>query len=199
VKERVISCDDLEALLKGWEGPPGAREAVFAEVVRCEAPLPAGMCEAYGETMFYHAEALDFPDRFCIVTAYATTGQTWEAERNEEADRRLEAELRGRGVWMGRLTGYSPHTGHEEPGWAVGVAWEEGLALGARYEQDAIYGVEQGRLFVGRCQVQGEKVELGAFAPRAYVAQAGWVKGGWAMLRVSWEEARAGLGGVRGV
>ena len=59
---------------------------------------------------------LNHPDEFAIITAFATTGETWSEERNRAADLELEYELRETGSWMRRLTGYDPESGHAEPG-----------------------------------------------------------------------------------
>ena len=62
------------------------------------------------------------PYEFAIITAYATTGETWSEERNRAADLELESELRATGSCMRRITGYDPDTGHAEPGWAIPVS-----------------------------------------------------------------------------
>jgi hypothetical protein len=62
---------------------------------------------------------IDWPSEFAILSAYATTGQSWTPDQNEAADRRLESELRTRGGWLGRIFGYSPTSGHTEPRWAI--------------------------------------------------------------------------------
>ena len=78
------------------------------------------MNEIYGKTRFRGAigEAT-LPRDFAILTAFATTGETWSAERNLRANELLRAELQGRGCWMVEATGYSPEDGHAEPGWAI--------------------------------------------------------------------------------
>ncbi|MEI2721880.1 MAG: hypothetical protein V9E87_17485 [Gemmatimonadales bacterium] len=67
-----------------------------------------------------------WPTEFIIVTGYATTGEVWPEEKNLEADLRLRRELQEMGRWHVRLTGYSPVTGHAEPGWAVLLNAAEG-------------------------------------------------------------------------
>lgn len=48
---------------------------------------------AYFRTCFREeAPISDWPSVFAIITAYATTGETWTAEENEMADRALEAD-----------------------------------------------------------------------------------------------------------
>ncbi|MFN6115842.1 MAG: DUF3293 domain-containing protein, partial [Flavobacteriales bacterium] len=82
-----------------------------------------------------------WPDQFVIITAYATTGETWSDERNTEADQRLHAELLLRGCTPLRITGYDPATGHAEPGWAVELPLDDALVVGRAYLQDAIFAV----------------------------------------------------------
>ena len=63
------------------------------------------MHPAYPETRFISRDGLDgWPQQFVIITAYATTGETWSDERNEAADQKLESELRGTGRGMRRVT-----------------------------------------------------------------------------------------------
>jgi hypothetical protein len=106
------------------------------------------------------------PDEFAIVTAYATTGETWPDERNRAADLELENELRGTGAWMRRITGYDPATGHAEPGWAVEIGFEEAVDVGLRFQQDAIFWVSGNRVWVAKCGPDGERSEVGLFSDR---------------------------------
>ena len=86
---------------------------------------PAVVSPVYFGTHFrVPASVPDWPPEFVIVTAYATTGERWTAAENEAADRRLTEELRLLGVWTARITGYSPQTGHAEPGWAAVLAFD---------------------------------------------------------------------------
>jgi hypothetical protein len=106
------------------------------------------------------------PDEFAIISAFATTGETWSDERNRAADLELENELRNSGSWMRRLTGYDPETGHAEPGWAVGIDYENAQELGLRFHQDAIFLVSGNRVWVSTCGVDRCRAEIGAFDER---------------------------------
>lgn len=130
-------------------------------------PLASKIQPAYLETQFRHEMAIsDWPEEFAIITAHATTGETWTAEQNESADRALEDELQGSGKWHQRLTGYSPTTGHAEPGWAVEMALSDACALGLRYLQDAIYFVSGDELRVILCDVPRARLLIGGFRER---------------------------------
>ena len=106
-----------------------------------------------------------WPTEFIIVTGYATTGEVWPEEKNLEADLRLRRELQEMGRWHVRLTGYSPVTGHAEPGWAVLLNAAEGEALGRRYAQDAIYVVRRDALAVRYCK-DGREEKVGSWRER---------------------------------
>jgi len=59
----------------------------------------------------------DWPSEFVILSAFATTGESWTPHQNERADYHLASELRMRGGWFVRIFGYSPKSGHSEPSW----------------------------------------------------------------------------------
>ena len=98
------------------------------------------------------------PDEFAIITAYATTGEQWEDVKNHEADEQLKAYLQVRFSCVKRITGYSPATGHSEPGWLVNCSFDEGCDIGLLFKQDAIYWGEDGNFYVSYCGQQRSKV-----------------------------------------
>lgn len=122
---------------------------------------------AYLETHFRQEHPfLNWPEEFAIITAFATTGETWTVEQNESADRALEDELQASGRCYQRLTGYSPTTGHAEPGWAVEMTLSDACDLGLRYLQHAIYFVSGDELRVILCVEPREWFLIGRFRER---------------------------------
>lgn len=125
------------------------------------------MLPSYLKTHFRTpAPVASWPEEFAIVSAYATTGETWEDQVNQEADRRLEQELKQRGDWFVRITGYSPKTGHAEPSWAISMPFAEACELGLRFKQDAIYYVTGDALYVSYCDARRALVLVGEFRSR---------------------------------
>lgn len=122
----------------------------------------------YFETYFRTEEPVqDWPSEFAIITAYATTGEEWTAERNEQEDARLQEELKRRKIWHRRITGYHPDSGHAEAGWAAELGFQEACGLGEQFLQDAIYFVSNGLLFVSDCKdARRQLVPVGRFAER---------------------------------
>ncbi len=122
---------------------------------------------AYFETHFEQLSAFDeWPKNFAIVTAYATTGEVWTDAENKLAGQLLETNLANQQVWIHRLTGYSPKSGHAEPGWAAEISFESAVDLGKRFRQDAIYYVSQDTLFVILCRHPHLPVFVDSFRKR---------------------------------
>ena len=122
---------------------------------------------AYFETRFRPARPVAaWPAEFVIISAFATTGEAWTPEENESADRHLASDLLAHDVWLERVTGYSPTTGHSEPSWAVELPLDEARAVGLRFHQDAIYHVKDGRLSVTHCDAWRELVYVDSFRSR---------------------------------
>lgn len=108
----------------------------------------------------------DWPEAFAIITAHATTGESWGQTENEAADRRLEQRLKAIGVWHWRVTGYSPGDGHAEAGWGAVVGREQACQLGHDFLQDAIYWIARDQLSVLKCAAGSQLVEIGSFRKR---------------------------------
>ena len=80
--------------------------------------------------------------------------------KNKQADKQLKTYLDSQFSCVKRITGYSPSTGHAEPGWLVNCSFAQGCDIGLSFKQDAIYWSEAGQLFVSYCGVQRSKVHL---------------------------------------
>jgi hypothetical protein len=125
------------------------------------------MTPDYFETCFrLEAPVPHWPDEFVIVSAYHTTGEQWPDEVNRAADQRLEQELKQHFDWLVRITGYSPTTGHAEPGWAFVMPFSAACDMGLHYKQDAIYHVKGDVLSVSYCDARRALVPVGEFRAR---------------------------------
>lgn len=122
----------------------------------------------YFETRFRAEDVSDddWPAEFGIISAFATTGESWTEERNQAADRELEGELHCRSIWRRRIVGFSPTTDHAEPSWAVALPLDATCDLGLRFRQDAVYYVRRGVLYVSYCDERRRLVEVGRFRER---------------------------------
>ena len=104
------------------------------------------------------------PEEFAIISAYATTGEKWSEERNQQADERLHQRLVENGTWLRRVTGYAPDTGHNEPCWAIAISFDEACDIGEEFLQDAIYYVVGDDLFVSHCDSRRVKTPISKFS-----------------------------------
>ncbi len=102
--------------------------------------MPYPYEEDYKSTVFeYQDFPRDWPKSFAILTAYATTGETWTPEQNIEADRQLEAELKKGGHRIHRISGYSKDLKTHEEGWAVVMDLKSAWDLAVKYKQVALF------------------------------------------------------------
>ena len=104
------------------------------------------------------------PEEFAIISGYATTGEKWSTERNQQADEQLHYRLVENGTWLRRVTGYAPDTGHNEPCWAIAISFDEACDIGEEFLQDAIYYVVGDDLFVSHCDSRRVKIPISKFS-----------------------------------
>lgn len=148
----------------------GLRDARLDAAVIGHSGTSAGvwrMNPAYFEIRFRISDSsLAWPPEFAIISAYATTGETWSPRQNLDADKALNAALNERSVWHARVEGYSPGTGHAEPSWAAEVGSEDGRRLGRMFHQHAIFCVSGDLLSVTLCRGGQPAVDIGSFRSR---------------------------------
>ena len=160
---------------------PAERDFIAHRIEECRVAMaeqrhvlsPPTMAPEYFEIQFKAAAPLpvEWPPSCSIITAYATTGESWTAEENEAADRALEGVLRACAGFMHRITGWSPRTGHAEPGWLVDLDWQGVADLGVEFKQDAIYVITGDDLWVTHCDLpRRQLIAVGDFRSRVTVA-----------------------------
>ena len=121
----------------------------------------------YFRTLFrVDSQCPPWPACFAIITACQTTGSRWPDSVNQLCDQRLYNWLLGCGLQPIRITGYSPDSGHAEPGWTV--ALELGLCcrLGHAFRQHAVYWVQADDLRVVCCAQPSQWRAVGSFRRR---------------------------------
>ncbi len=125
------------------------------------------MQDVYRETRFRQDQAPEgWPERFVIITAWPPMGASWSEARIAAAEVHLSGSLADMDCWMHRLTGYSPKTGHAEPGWAVDIGPTHGVEVGRQFLQDAIFLVEDDLLWVVDCDDEAAMTCIGRFRER---------------------------------
>lgn len=132
-----------------------------------------GLRPEYADIRFLLEAGTKLPDAFAIISAYATTGETWSDERNRLADEALARHLDQVATWRVRMTGYSPSSGHAEPSWAVAIDMESARVIGQRFLQEAIWYVRHDVLLLVPCDIARRQLEIGAFLERLDRANSG--------------------------
>jgi len=118
---------------------------------------------AYFQVEFISATSKSLPENFAIITGYATTGESWTEEKNKQADKELFDHLLSLGCSPLRVTGFSPESGHNEPGWAVDLDCEVACDIGKKFKQDAIFVVQGKTLYLLKCGTARNPVHVGEF------------------------------------
>ena len=118
---------------------------------------------AYFQVEFISDTPKSLPENFSIITGYATTGESWTEEKNKQADNELFEHLLSMGCSPLRITGFSPESGHNEPGWAVDLDCEVACDIGKKFKQDAIFVVQGKTLYLLKCGTARNPVHVGEF------------------------------------
>lgn len=120
----------------------------------------------YRKTIFRSPEPLPSPtESFGIVTACNPHGQTTSEKANRRANARFVTELAARNLRFFPVTGGSPDFAHAEPGYGIFCDRETAIALAIQFDQEAIFWVEAGTLFLISCREKHPE-QLGPLALR---------------------------------
>ena len=103
------------------------------------------------------------PTTFVIVTAFNPKGRNAPLSRNQHADRTLEGYLKHNHLPYTRITGMSPDQRHQEPGWGIEVSEKEGIKIGVRFQQEAIYVITDQNVILVSCHDPQERSDLGSW------------------------------------
>ena len=101
------------------------------------------------------------PSTFVIVTAFNPKGRNAPLSRNQHADQTLLGYLKQNHFSYTRITGMSPDQKHQEPGWGIAVTETEGLKIGSRFQQEAIFVVVNLQVSLVSCSNPQERADLG--------------------------------------
>lgn len=128
--------------------------------------LSTTLWQYYQQTIFLLTQPLSTNSSFTIVTAFNPFGQNLSNCQNLLNDRRLQADIDKMRVPYRCVVGASPDLQHMEKSWALFCDKENGLELGLRFDQLAIYHVEKGRLLLLPCHSNMEAVDLDDFSEK---------------------------------
>lgn len=124
--------------------------------------------QCYQAPLFLLTQALSCDFSFAVITAHNPASKLLSPSQNRLLDRQLLREIELLGSPYRALVGTAPDLSHMEKSWAVFIDRTMALQLGKKFNQYAIYVVEQGDVSLVPCTLDGhDEVCLGKF--RDYV------------------------------
>ncbi|GIU13350.1 DUF3293 domain-containing protein [Shewanella morhuae] len=123
--------------------------------------------QCYQTPLFLLTQALSCNFSFAIITAHNPAAMLLSPSQNRLLDRQLLREIELLGSPYRALVGAAPDLSHMEKSWAVFIDRTMALQLGKKFNQYAIYVVEQGDVSLVPCLLNGhDEVCLGKFSER---------------------------------
>ena len=121
--------------------------------------------QCYQTPLFLLTQALscDFP--FAVITAHNPASKRFSPSKNRLLDRQLLRDIESLSSPYRALVGAAPDLSYMEKSWAVFIDRTMALQLGKKFNQYAIYMVEQGCVSLVPCTLAGyDEVCLGKFS-----------------------------------
>ena len=120
----------------------------------------------YFKTVFITKESTALPaSTFAILTASNPMDKLLGENENQRRNEQLRTLLEEEEVDFSELIGASPDWTHQEASFAVSCTMDNALEWANRFEQRAIFWVQNDNLQIIACQ-SSEKYELGSFDER---------------------------------
>ncbi|MCL1057528.1 DUF3293 domain-containing protein [Shewanella gelidimarina] len=123
----------------------------------------------YQETQFLITQGLSSKISFAIITAHNPRGKALTPCQNRLLDRKLQQDILMLRQPYRAIVGASQDRKHMEKSWAVSTDKASAIELGRKFNQNAIYYVEDDKLQLVPCLLSAQETPLGAFSPRVNV------------------------------
>ncbi|MDR7121950.1 DUF3293 domain-containing protein [Rheinheimera soli] len=123
----------------------------------------------YKTSVFLCHQPLGDQINFAIISAQNPCGHLQNPSRNLLLDNHFANTLDSMNVPYREIVGCSPDLRFQEKSWAVLCDKSKAIKLAIMFEQNAIYWVEQGKLFLVPALLQQAEEYLGEFNPRQIV------------------------------
>ncbi len=122
--------------------------------------------ESYKTSIFLCHQALNCNVDFAIISAQNPAGTTEHPYLNLRRDNELQACLNQQRLPYRLVIGSAPDMSFQEKSWIVLCDKARAINLALRFEQNAIYWVERGELFLVPVLLQQHEESLGRFSER---------------------------------
>lgn len=125
--------------------------------------------ESYKHSIFFCHQALNCQVNFAIISAQNPAGNLEHPYLNLQRDKELQAYLNQRRLPYRSVIGSAPDNSFQEKSWAVICEKDDAVSLALRFEQNAIYWVEAGELYLVPVLMHRMEECLGRFNERLVV------------------------------
>ncbi|MCC5851954.1 MAG: DUF3293 domain-containing protein [Alkalimonas sp.] len=124
----------------------------------------------YQEVIFISHQPFAADSSFAIISAANPAGNNTPSGFNLCRNMALAAALHQSGVRYRKIIGASLDKRFQEPSWAVFCSKLEATSIAMAWQQNALYWIEQGELWLLPALMQQEKQALGSFQQRLILA-----------------------------
>lgn len=125
--------------------------------------------QSYQCSIFLSHQALSAAIDCAIISAQNPAGQPAHPQLNLRRDKELQAWLNKYRLPYRSVIGSSPDLSFQEKSWLVVCDKTQAITLARQFEQNAIYWVEQGVLYLVPVLLTEQEVCLGSFEERLVV------------------------------
>ncbi len=125
--------------------------------------------ESYKSSVFICYQPLGDAINFAIISAQNPAGTIQHPQHNLRLDRELETHLDYHQLPSRAMIGSSPDLSFQEKSWAVLCEKSRALELARHFQQNAIYWVEAGKLYLVPALWRGDEEYLGLYRQRQIV------------------------------
>lgn len=122
--------------------------------------------ESYKTSIFLCHQALNCDVDFAIISAQNPAGHIEHPYLNLRRDNELQACLNRQRLPYRSVIGSAPDLSFQEKSWIVLCDKNQAIQLALQFEQNAIYWVEQGELFLVPVLLSQQEEKLGRFTER---------------------------------
>ncbi len=122
--------------------------------------------ESYKTSVFLCHQPLGDQINFAIISAQNPLGDLKHRQLNLTLDCQFETRLNAENLPYRRLIGASPDLMFQEQSWAVMCDKAKAVDLALTFQQNAIYWVENGQLYLVPALFKNHEVHLGSYQSR---------------------------------
>lgn len=122
--------------------------------------------DSYKTSVFLCHQAVNCYINFAIISAQNPAGQSEHPYLNQRRDNELQACLDQQRLPYRSVIGSAPDLSFQEKSWIVLCDKTQAVTLARQFEQNAIYWVEHGELFLVPVLMQQQEERLGSFSER---------------------------------